>query len=371
MEYDDDTSDDDYTPYTPAKQLIDKAVKSMPEFELREMLSLYKSEPLKDLARTYKMQKYGSAKKIEMINFLCNRLANHEFVESVLLHTNDKEFAFFESAAIDGGIELSVSEAAEKPYGLFKHLYFIEIYYTFKNIIFVVPDVIREIYSNLKNTPFPTTRKRYSMIHSFATSFASLYGVVDFDYFTGLCNERLQTEMDNTELSNILIGFTLMRNPCYCLYGDLLIHSKIDEHTIETDIDEYIVESSNDEVDRIESARGELSMKQLPLEEVLMYSSPGHFEHTPAHDRLIRFLEENNSDYTQYPDVLQYDLGRLNEAFMRNDDIVFKLKGIDLIMYEPDSETIKIYSELMRDVERHTRKWSRNGWMLAEIESPL
>ena len=362
MEYDD---------FTPAKQLIDKAVKSMPEFELREMLSLYKSWPLKDLAQTYKMPKYGSAKKTEIIDFLCNRLSNHKFVESVLLHTNDKEFAFFESAAIEGGIKLSVSEAAEKPYNLFKHLYFIEIYYTFKSIIFVVPDVIREIYSNLKNTPFPSTRKRYSMIHSFAASFASLYGAVDFDYFTDLCNDRLQTEMDNTELSNILIGFTLMREPCYCLYGDLLIHSKIDEHTIETDIDEYTVESTNAEIDRIEAMRGALPMKQLPLEEVLMYSNQNYFEHTPAHDRLIRFLEENNSDYTQYPYVLQYDLGRLNEAFMRNDDIVFKFKGIDLIMYEPDSETVKIYSELLRDVERHTRKWSRNGWMLAEIEQTL
>ena len=132
-----------------------------------------------------------------------------------------------------------------------------------------------------------------------------------------------------------------------------------------------MIEASNDEVNRIETAHDTIPMKQLPLEEVLMYANPSHFEHTPAHDRLIHFLEKHDSELTQYPALLQHILSKLNEAFMQNDDTEVELPGIDMRKYASDDETMKIYNDLMRDVERHTRKWSKNGWMLAEIDSPL
>ena len=366
MEHD-DISDIDYTP---VDRLISKAVKSKPEFELRKMLSLHKSESLKKLARSYKMKRYASSKKSEMVDFLCTKMANHDFVESIMLHTNDEEFAFFESVAITGGAEMIASEAAGKPYSIFRHLFFLEIYYSSGRITFVVPEVIMEIFLNLQKTSFPLTRKRYSIINSLATAFASLYGVVDFDFFTDLCNDRLQAEIGGTELANILIGFSWIRQTNYCVFGNLLIHSKIDEHTVETEIDEYMVEESNDEVDRIETARGTIAMKQLQLEEVLLYENPSHFEHTPAHDQLINFLEKHDSELKHYPALLQYILSKLNEAYMQNDNTTFELPGIDMRSYASDSDTMKMYSALIHDVERHTRKWSLNGWMLAEIELP-
>ena len=354
---------------TPVGRLISEAVKSRPEFELRKMLSLHKSESLKKLARTYKMKRYASSKKSEMVDYLCTEMADHAFVESFLLHTNDEEYAFFESAAIAGGAEMCESEAAGKPYSLFRHLYFLDIYYTSGRITFVVPEVIREMFLNLKSTSFPSTRKRYNTINLFATAFTSLYGLVDFDFFIDLCNDQLQVKMDYTELANILIEFSWVRKPCYCVFGDLLIHSKIGEHTVETVVDEYMVEESNDEVNRIETARDTIPMKHLPLEEVLMYANPSCFEHTPAHDRLIHFLETHDSELSQYPVLLQYVLSNLNETFMSNDDTDFELPVIDMRKYATDSDTMRIYNDLMRDVERHTRKWSQNGWMIAEIES--
>jgi len=367
MEHDDISDFED----TPVDRLVSEAVNSRPEFELRKMLSLHKSGALKKLARTYKMKKYASSKKSEMVDFLCVEMADHDFVESILLHTNDEEYAFFEIVAITGGAEMSASEAANKPYSLFRHLYFLEIYHTSGTITFVVSEVIREIYLNLKRTTFPSTRKRYSMINSFATAFTALYGVVDFDYFIDLCNDRLQIDMDCTELVNILLGFSWQRQVCYCIYGPLLIHSKIGEHTVETFVDEYVIEERNDEVDKIETVRDTIPMKQLPLEKVLMYENPSHFERTPAHDRLIHFLEKHDSELKQYPALLQYVLSELNEAFMQNDDTAFELPGIDMRRYAADKETMKTYNDLIRDVELHTRKWSRNGWMPTEIESQL
>ena len=287
------------------------------------------------------------------------------------MHPNDEEYAFFESVALVGKAEMHVPEAADKPYSSFRHLYFLDIYHTSGRITFVVPEVIREIYLNLKSTLFPSNRKNYSMIHSFATAFTSLYGVVDFDYFIDLCNDRLQVDMDYTELANILIGFSQKRQTCYSVFGDLLIHSKLDEHTVETVVGEYMVEESNNEVNKIETTREAIPMKQLLLEEVLMYANPHHFEHTPAHDRLIHFLEKHDSELTQYPALLQYVLSKLNETFMQNDDAAFELPGIDMRRHASDNETMEIYSDLMRDVELHTRKWSLNGWMLAEIKSAL
>ena len=367
---------DDFTDFdrSPVRRLIDSAVRSKPEYELRKMLALHKSESLKKLARTYRMKRYASSKKSEMIDYLCTEVADHDSVESILLHTDDEEYAFFESAAIAGGAVMSAPEAAGKPYSIFRHLYFLDIYYTSGKITFVVPAEIREIYLNLKSTSFPSTRKRYSMINSLATAFVTLYGMVDFDYFIDLCNDLLSVEMDYSKLANILFGFSWIRDICYCLFGPDLIHAKIDEHTVETEIDENVVEASNDEVDRIDTARGTIPMKQLPLEEVLMYSDPGYFEHTPAHDRLIHFLEKHDPETRQFPVLPQYILGKLNEIFMQNDDTAFEdaafdLPFIDTRNFASDSEIMKMYYDLMRDVERHTRKWSLNGWMLAEIES--
>jgi len=268
---------------------------------------------------------------------------------------------------------MSAPEAADKPYSIFRHLYFLDIYYTSGQITFVVPTEIREIYLNHKSTSFPSTRKRYSMINSLATAFVTLYGTVDFDYFTDLCNDLLSVEMGYTELANILIDFSWIRQTSYCLFGPDLIHEKIDEHTVETEIDENVVEASNDEVDRIDTAHGTIPMKQLPLDEVLMYSNPSYFEHTPAHDRLVHFLEKHDPELKQYPALLRLILSKLNEALMQNDDTAFddtafELPFVDTRRYESDSETMKMYTDLIRDVELHTRKWSLNGWMLAEIE---
>jgi len=69
--------------------------------------------------------------------------------------------------------------------------------------------------------------------------------------------------------------------------------------------------------------------------------------------------------------LLQYISNHLNETFMQNDDATVELPGIDMRRYASDKETLKMYNDLIHDVQLHTRKWSRNGWMLAEIESTL
>ena len=353
---------------TPVDRLIRKAVKSRPEFELRKILSLHKSDSLKQLARTYKMKRYASSKKSEMIDYLCTEIANPAALESILLHSNDEEYAFFGSVAASGKIEMSVSEAASKPWFSFRHLYFLDIYHVSGKITFVVPEVIRDVYMDLKNKSFPSTRKRFSVINSLAEDFTSLYGVVDFNRFTEICNDELQTDMGYTELANILIEFSWVRQPCYCVFGDLLIHSIIGEHTVETEVIDDMVEESNDEIDRIESVRGSIPMKPLPLEEIIKYSNMSYFEHTPAHERLALFLKKHDSELAQFPALLQYVLSKLNETFRQNDDATDELPGIDMRRYASDKETMKMYNDLIHDVNRHTRKWSRNGWMLVEIE---
>ena len=355
--------------YTPAYRLISSAIHSRPEYELRKMLSLHKSDSLKTLARAYKMKKYSSSKKSVMIDYLCTKIANPEFMESILLYMNDEEYAFFESVVLTGKAEMSASEAVATPYHPFRQLYFLEIYYISEKITFVVPEVIREIFTSLSATSFPSTRKRYAMINSLATAFSSLYGVVDFDYFIDVCNKQLQTDMDFVELANILYKFIWVRESPYNVFGPDLIHAQLDEHTINTPIDEDVVEESNDEVDRIDTLRGTIPIRQFPLEEILMYSDPNHFEHTPAHERLISFLEEFDSEMMQIPALQQYVLTKVNETLARNDEAEVDFRAIDTSNFESDKELMKRYGDLIRDVERHTRKWSKNGWTLAEIEA--
>ena len=370
FDYTDDDTDDDteYENYN-LSNFLSNAVKARPEYELRAMLSLHKSDSLKKLARTYKMKGYASSKKSDMIEFLCRTLDDSGFIEHILLHTNDEEYDFFESIAVSGKLDMTASEAINKPYHIFRTLYFMDFYSISGKITFVIPDVIRNIYLDLCKTPFPSTRKTYSMIDTFATAFTTLYGMVDFDYFIDICNSQLQVNMDYVELANILFEFTWLRDASYTVFGSLLIHSLIDEHTVETEVDENVIETSNAEVDRLETVRDEIPIKDLPVEEILKYSDKGYYEHTPAHDQLIPFLKAHDPELMQIPAVQQHILGNLRRDLSQNDDIKVDLLGFEFRKYESDIEAMKTYNDLIRDVERHTRKWSKNGWTLAEIEA--
>jgi hypothetical protein len=352
------------------RSLKDYTLDSEPEFDLRSMLSLHKSDSLKDLSRTYKMKKYSSSKKSIMIDYLCDNINDLDFIESFLLFTNDEQYAFFFFFLRSDKVEMSFNKASKQPYYLYRYLYFMEIYKIQKRIIFVVPQEVKNIYFELCKTSFPSKRTLYSKIHIFAKAFTNIYGVVNFDYFVDYCNEQLKTNMDDVELANILLEFSWKMNAKYNVFFDYLLHSRIDEYTVETEISKDTVDASNDEAERINSLHENIPIKQMPTDELIKYANNGYFETTPAHERLIDFLKEHNHPFiNEISEIQQTILKIVNEIYTRNDDYTDEMPAIEINSFESDEKAMKKYKELLADVEKHTRKWSKNGWTCAELEA--
>ena len=362
--------DDNNYDNIPLQRFLENTIKARPEFELRTMLSLHKSESLKKLARLYRMKRYASAKKSQMVEHLYSALTDSEHIESMLLLSDDDEYSFFEEVVKQEKAEMKASEASSKPYYYYRKLYFLEIYNMSGRISFVVPDTVKDIYFRLCNTSFPETRNCYGAANSFATAFANIYGVVDVDYFTEFINCRLQKKIEDIKLINILEGFIWVRNATYNIFGDLLIHSELDKHTIETEIGDYLVEASNDEVYKIESERDCVPMKPLPPEEILKYTDPNYFEITQAHEDLACFMEEHDPEIKNTPILSIINLRELNKILRQTDDHNYSIPYFDTRKFEADENAMKTMNNLIDGVNKHTRKWSKNGWMPIELEMP-
>jgi len=356
--------DDDYDERT--RQLRAESNKSLPAHELREMLSLRTSDYLKRLARKYGTKNYASLRKEKIIDLVFGILSDADFVESVLRLTDDSEFRFFEYVALSDEVTIAINEASEKPYRFFLRLYFMEAYCLAGQVTFVVPDTIKTIYYKLQGTSFPKTRKRYNTINSFANAFSLLYGVTDMEEFVPFCSAQLDSPMEPTALENVMYDFIWKRNVHYLVCVNCLVHKSIDEYTELTELEPDYFEESNEEVSRIESERGSLPRKDLPPEAILKYSDPWYFENRPEHERLMLFIKEINPEIACNEDLIKLILGELSRRLMNTDDHGYDI-SIDLRDHESDEEVMQTLRNLIDDVERHTRKWSKNGWTLAEL----
>jgi hypothetical protein len=134
------------------------------------------------------------------------------------------------------------------------------------------------------------------------------------------------------------------------------------------ELDELLVEESNEELYKLESLRGEIPMKQLSLDELLAYADHEYFENSPAHDELIKFLEKYDQQIMEFPVVRRIILSRLNRKLMRTDDNENTIPDANIYDYESDEDFMQKLRVLVSDVEKHTRKWSKNGWKPVELE---
>ena len=350
------------------QEFLEEVVKAKPVFELREMLSLHTSELLKKLARIYNMKNYASSRKSQIIDYLYTRLSDSSEVASILMCAGDEAFAFFEKVASSKKVQMTVDEAMSQPYGMFTNFFFIEIYHHQGKIIFVAPDTVKKIYRELCKTTFLGEREQYFKIHFFATAFTSIYGFVDIDEFIAFINSHTRYNVDFEDMIFILDGFVWEINAPYQVFFPYVVHEELGIHTVETQLSEDTFEESNEEVGKIESLRGNTPAKPLSPEEIFRYTDPYYFEMTPAHEKLYGFLLKQNPDLANVSAIKQRILSGLNRTLARTDSHEISIPFIDMRRYKADEDMMKTLRNLYNEVEKHTRKWSKNGWMQSELK---
>jgi hypothetical protein len=355
-----------------------RAILDQPKHKIRDMLAQHKSLSLKDFARRFQIKRSSSMKKEEIITLFVERLLDPALIRAQFIFLSDEEIAFFEQTIAEGELCMTSKAIADCPCRILLIIYAMDLYYCNNRFIFVVPDEIASIYSDLQKTDFPAERAHYCNMNQYATALVSLLGVIEIDHFVEIFNSQNKEKTDCNDIYKVLYDFIERGGRNYTFWQD----DKIVNIEFETDITEAMIyedvdfESDVIEVDyteynfgvveQIYESQMNIPLKDFSREELMKYKDLNYYEITPQHEILLEYIK-NHASESEFSASAEYILDEIHELALWGADVYeysILLWHWDLIS---DLNKTNALLALCTDVRDNTRKWGLNGWTASEL----
>jgi hypothetical protein len=353
----DDFDDDDIATslerYTDSLKKL--AIDASPKHKLMDMLLLHKSLSLKEYARTYRLSKAYSMRKIQIAGLLIEKLSDTSFMGDIFLILNDDEIDFLEKVIEAGELRVPCDEAVNLPLSLLRRIYAIDMYIDQSDFIFVAPDEIAEVYAGLRKGRFPSLRKYYCNMDKFASAAVNLYGVMDYYEFSDIYNKWNRKKTNPDDVFWVLRRFVALGRCNYMLWDYCIVHEDFQDD--EFDKVEDILRRHKDIPARIQPSK----------KDFLRYADEEYYEFTHAHELLLEFLKNNIQEASEIPMLPKLILDRIHYMSLRNAPIQKLLRFLKYDSLNFDLEKSNALLSLITDVRNNTRIRGNNGWTPIEL----
>ena len=286
--------------------------------------------------------------KPELISEIIKFLSDPERLTEILYILNDLEFEFFKSVLDQK--EIRDDQIPFGEYHLMLGAGYINSFFHNDQIIFVIPDEIKELYKKIP-AEFFKEKKHFDLIHEYAMAAIALYGIIKQDDFVELFNSQNKRRTTIDEIFSVLIKHVYVRSE-YCFYKEFIVSDVFEE---------------NDFKD-VRSLEKEMKSKPRYLpskDELLKYSDSDYYEETPQIIALKGYIEKNLCDDDE---TVQDILDEIHDIAMDMENPqeilgVFEQYGVTFKNLKQLKECFKYITELMNN----TRMWSNNGHTPNEI----
>jgi hypothetical protein len=322
----------------------DDALNEEPRRGLAEILEGRTLTFLRGVARAQKIRGFSRMDRAALLAAVMAALTDPDKLRSNLLSLHALEWTLFQDVAAAGILQRD--SALFHSYLRPRALGLIFIFLHNDHIFFVVPDEIRAIYAGLKKSEFFAEQELRRLMSRYASAAAELYGAISVDTLTQIFNsQNSRRQISLPFMIEVLsgaerldIGFVVWNG---CVVSDELASGGFDEV-------ESLFETVND------------MPRYIPGKaEFLSYADPHKYLRTPQTAALIRYLDrELGLGPVELLEDIVHDISDAFRIGLELPDIIDTVIDAGV---KPTTEQARRLTELVEDINDHTRRWEEKG----------
>jgi hypothetical protein len=320
-----------------------------PCYTLPEMLARKNITTLRKQAKLHQIKGYSKMSKEDIIPAITAKLTNEDNLIAMLFLLNDIEWNFFKRAAKTK--EIVDNKLLSNSYFLLMEMGILYLYYTDGRFHFVIPEEIRQAYTEVGKTGFPEEKEHANNLNNYAIAATNLYGVISQEDFVEIFNKQNKRKTDIDEMFSILMHFVHM--DCgYCFWEEYIVNDEFADNDF-NDVDDLVMVAA-------------AKPRYLPPKKAfLKYSDWDYIEITP---QLTALSQHITQEITDDPDDVIALVDEIvyccrHEEPMKDILEMFTEMGFVLKSFE-HAQTL---AQLLMDVQNNTRLWLNNGHTPSEL----
>lgn len=334
------------------KQFAIKTAK--PTESLRDMLDCREKAELVQLLESFGAKKISRWSKDKLIEGIAGFLIKPEVLRERLLSLGQEQWNLFRQAVDRSMLEMQESEvdlcAVPHILGL------LQPYRHNEQYLCVVPQEIREVFSQLLTEGLQEDYDRRWLLHTYAMAAVNLYGIIPVEEFIGIFNSQNPLQADFQEISTTLCRSMLAHEALYGLWegNKYLVHEALWAEDFAAAEDLLAVTEGKPRY-------------IPPRDELLLYADMDYYEQTPQIKAVGTYFTLCHGITTDEREELLEQL-HMQAFFGHQPDEMLELladKGIML-----DIKQLNEYLALITEVFNNTRIWLNKGHTPAELHRP-
>lgn len=317
---------------------------------LKETLSLKKADKLRAMAKVFKIKKYSTLKKAELVDELAAKLTTPKIAAAILTEADGDEFGVFADAVKTGKIVFSAAENV--PFHALQAFGVACAFMESENITLVIPDEIIETWKEIEKLGFLSGRQSGDIIHGYAMAAVNLYGAIKLSSLLDIVERFEDKRPEVNEAKSGLLAHISREKPYY-LWNEYVVNKVFADDT--------------DGLEELLRAGADIVRYVPQKDELLKYSSETFFEENLQNKNLVSFLEAAAGD-GHLAKLLAGDVRCLMASGGTDDDCVMLLKACGLKFNDDNSPAWKL-TLLLQNTRTVTRMWKYRGHTQYEMNS--
>lgn len=313
---------------------------------IADLLKQKNVSELRALAGECALKGTGRMRKDALVACVAQALTSREHLETFLMGLEQREWRFFQQAAMRPYDY--AKQSAEEIYPVFQRTGYLQVCRDGKKLVGAVPAEVQRTYRELVEAGFPARKDRADLVLAYAMAAVNLYGVIPIEELTAIFNSQNGKRLSEGELRENLLrtqecGAVFWREYLVC--------------------DAFADNGFKDVPDLL--ARIEGKPRYIPPKaKLLNYADPDYYEPTPYADMIRRYLlEDAGLDGEAAQEVmseLHYAM-LLESSTPRLLDLLYEF-GITI-----PEDTLQIIADLLDGMAGSTRLWANNGYTPDEM----
>jgi|GEM_PF-3226653 len=326
------------------------AIKGVPVHSIKDILELYNMTELRTLAKSWDVSSISKLKKEQLISEISKATFNTEILEGYLLGLSEYEWEFLISAA-----QADTYKDEKVIYNnmiTLKNLMAVVLFDNDGELVFVVPDEIKEALRKLDENGFMKKKLFGDTMNKYASAAVNLYGAIEIDEFVKLYNSYTGNSVDKNTVTEAI-------RPYISDDGDYLLRKN------------YIISIEFDEIyggiEELEQSRSGKPMYVPNKDEFLLYADFNYFEETPQTKKVLNLLKK----VVEKDIFAENMLAELHYYIVCQESLKDILGNFEDVFDELTKSEVEAIITAITDMINNTRVWSNYGHTPVEIRRLL
>ena len=328
---------------------MERAVKTKPCYNLKDMLIGKTMIDLRKLAKLYKVHGYSNMTKQPLVQSIISQMVDEETIASFLMLLEEHEWNLFKQAV---SVKLLTPDMFFcDSYAMLLKLNIIEFYYYNNTFYCVIPDEIKKIYKKLENKGFAIEKEYNWLLNKYAMATAHLYGIISQDDFVGLFNSQNDRKTNIDEVFSVLIKYIYI-DYGYVFWDEYIVNDDFEDNDYK-DVENYI---------KLANRR----QRYVPdKDNLLKYADWDYFEETYYTKKVHEYINIYLSDD---PDLTDEIMEEINYACLADIKFqaIFDILDEHKIEFKSQQQAER-FMPLLVNMYNNSRKWSNGGHTPMEI----